>query len=380
MVALPRALGGLHVAQQRVHLGQREAAVGLDRGAAGDVAEQGVRRRLEMMPAALLAQVGEHLAHQRPEVRVREQRRHGTHREPPRREHTDVEARSGELLRVVGEGLGVVRGDLDHHRLEQPLHRGPGAELALHALVEHTLMRGVRIDQHQPRLALRQHIHAVQLRDGDAERTRTGAETFRQPVTHPRSPRRSRRCRQRRRVRVSVDGRSRGTRGGPEAFGFGERQHARRGGRADTEAGRADTEAGRRRGGRGDARPHAERIVHGTEHEIVDLPAVAEADLEFLRVRVDIDPFRIDVEVEQIGGLPSVVEHIAIAEPHRTGEQTITDRPTVDERELLVARGACGLRLTEPAGERHAAGATLDGQRAGDEVLAHDRGDARALQ
>jgi hypothetical protein len=68
---------------------------------------------------------------------------------------------------------------LDHERLEQALHCGTAAEPTLHALVEHALVRGVGVDQHQSRFALREDVDAVQLRHRDAERSGAHAHPWR---------------------------------------------------------------------------------------------------------------------------------------------------------------------------------------------------------
>ena len=57
MIALARTLGRFHIAQQRIHLGQREAAVGAYRGVAGQRGQQFVARFLEPATGAVFAQV-----------------------------------------------------------------------------------------------------------------------------------------------------------------------------------------------------------------------------------------------------------------------------------------------------------------------------------
>ena len=87
----------------------------------------------------------------------------------------------------------------------------------------------------------------------------------------------------------------------------------------------------------------AERPRQGAQHEVVHLPAVAEPHLQFLGMRVDVDQLWIELEVQQVGRLPPVVQHVAIPEARRIGEQPVAHGATVDEEELLVALRARGL-------------------------------------
>ena len=120
--------------------------------------------------------------------------------------------------------------------------------------------------------------------------------------------------------------------------------------------------------------------MHGTEHEIVDLPHVAKTHLELLRMRVDVHPLGVEVEVDEIGGLPTVVEHVAITLPHGTREHAIAHSATIDVRELLVARIARRVRLPEPTPKRHRPRSALERQRLGDEFFTHDARDPGALR
>src|SRR5213076_3051785 len=57
MIALARALGRFHLPQQRVHLGKRQAAVRVDRSAAGERGEEAVRGGLEVVRVGLEAEI-----------------------------------------------------------------------------------------------------------------------------------------------------------------------------------------------------------------------------------------------------------------------------------------------------------------------------------
>ena len=64
VVALVGALGGFHLAQQRVHLVERELAVGAHRAVAGHGGQQLVLRALDHGAGVVLRQFGQHAARQ----------------------------------------------------------------------------------------------------------------------------------------------------------------------------------------------------------------------------------------------------------------------------------------------------------------------------
>ncbi len=64
MVALPAALGVLHVAQQGIHLRQRQSPIGTHSAVAGHGRQQLVEMRLNAVTGAVLQQIREHVTHQ----------------------------------------------------------------------------------------------------------------------------------------------------------------------------------------------------------------------------------------------------------------------------------------------------------------------------
>lgn len=116
MVALPCPLGDFHIAQQGVHLGERELAIGVDRTATGDVAEQSVRGGFEMVRAAVIEHITHHRTYERRRIDAGEQRRHRAHHESPRAEQIDVESRAREFFKYSFERVGFVHRELDDRR------------------------------------------------------------------------------------------------------------------------------------------------------------------------------------------------------------------------------------------------------------------------
>ena len=98
-----------------------------------------------------------------------------------------------------------------------------------------------------------------------------------------------------------------------------------------------------------------ERALDGAEHEVVDLAAVTEAHFELGRVRVDVDELRIERQIQHVGGMAAVVQHVAVGEAHRVHEQPVAHRAAVDEPELLVRLRARARRQADPSREHHAA-------------------------
>ena len=125
---------------------------------------------------------------------------------------------------------------------------------------------------------------------------------------------------------------------------------------------------------------HTLREVHCAKYEIVNLSHVAKTNFQFLRMRVDVDGLGIELEVEQVCRLATVIEHIPVTQPHRPCEQPIAHRSAVDVEILVLAGRACRLRLSDPAPETHGARLTLDGERTAHELGPHDRGNPRPLR
>ena len=122
-----------------------------------------------------------------------------------------------------------------------------------------------------------------------------------------------------------------------------------------------------------------EHALDGTEHEVVDPAAVAEAHFELGGVRVDVDEPRIERQIQHVGGMAPVVEHVAVGEAHRVHEQPIAHRAAVDEPELLVRLRARARRQADPSREHERPGRLAQRQRGGGKLARHDRLDAREL-
>ncbi len=109
----------------------------------------------------------------------------------------------------------------------------------------------------------------------------------------------------------------------------------------------------------------------------MDAAAIAEAQLELLRMRVHVHLQGIEREVEQPGGMPAAVAHVAVAKAHGAPEQAVTHHAAVHEQELPVRLGARGRRHPDPALQRQAGLRVRHETRSGDEVRADQASDAR---
>ena len=81
---------------------------------------------------------------------------------------------------------------------------------------------------------------------------------------------------------------------------------------------------------------------------------LAKAHFEFLRMRVDVDARRVHFEVQHVGRVAAVEQHVAIREPHGAGDELVAQRPAVQEEMLLVGLAARVGRQAEPAVQAHA--------------------------
>ena len=64
MIALRGALGDLHIPEQGVHFGNRQAAIGAHRAVAGHGGQQLVGMLLQALGGAEFAEIGQHVAQQ----------------------------------------------------------------------------------------------------------------------------------------------------------------------------------------------------------------------------------------------------------------------------------------------------------------------------
>ena len=87
--------------------------------------------------------------------------------------------------------------------------------------------------------------------------------------------------------------------------------------------------------------------VQGTKDEIVDLASLAEADLVLGGMDIDVHQHRRELQIEQVGRMTAMVQHILIGLTYRMAHQLVPNHAAVDVKELQI-------RLTAgEAGARH---------------------------
>ena len=167
-------VGRFHLAQQGVHLGQRQPAMRVDRGAAGERAEKLIRGTIEMMRARLHLQISHDGAHDLGHLLPEQQRRHGA----------QAPAASAPSASSAKPALLPLRAILDAARPARPLSARPrsapsavatpGARDPLApSAFRRARARARRACRRAPgRLGLRQDVDAVELRERDAQRLR----------------------------------------------------------------------------------------------------------------------------------------------------------------------------------------------------------------
>ena len=57
-------------------------------------------------------------------------------------------------------------------------------------------------------------------------------------------------------------------------------------------------------------------------------------------MRVDVDTPRVERDVQHVGGLACLEQHVLVAEPHGMTQQLVAHEPVVDVRELHVGLAA----------------------------------------
>ena len=185
---------------------------------------------------------------------------------------------------------------------------GRAAALSLQLLVEHALVRGMHVHEHEAGAILGKDVDAVELRDGGAER-----------LVVRRLRRRTSGRDQSRRIQRLARGCECCSRrsNAPCSAGLCDRTGRPIGGDASLSANGAATASGRARFGCPQASAHC------AKHEVVNLPAIPEAHFELRGMRIHVHELRIERQIQHVRGMPPAIEHIAIRQAHGIHQQTI---------------------------------------------------------
>ena len=114
------------------------------------------------------------------------------------------------------------------------------------------------------------------------------------------------------------------------------------------------------------------------EDELVHSARVTKADFRLLRVHIDIDARRIDVEEQAVGRVAAAVQQVLVGLAQRMPEQFVADEAAIDVAVLGVAAGAGVCRQRTVAGDAQRAGTDVEAARLGEKLVAEDGADAHA--
>ena len=365
MIALAAVRGRLHLAQQRVHLGEREAT---PRAHAAVTCKRRAHLRERALQAARLierAEVLGHSADQLGHIGVAEQRRHLAHQERAFAERLDHEAQALQLGAPPENQLDLRRVELDHLGHQQSVARHPARrQRRLHPLVHQPFVGRVLIDQHQAALCLRHDIAVVQLGARGAERV---ALEQRFGVSGGGIPTRAGRAEveRRRAERRLIGGRSLGET--PRKAPF--RCRSARPERAERGLAQCAREAA---AGRAEALP--DRADQQTAHEA----GVAKAHLRLGRVDVHVHLLGRDLQEQRGHRVAIARQQVAIGGAQRALEQPVLNRATIDEQVLRPRRALAGIGQADQTREAHAIALDLERERIVSERAAHDLAQALA--
>jgi len=94
---------------------------------------------------------------------------------------------------------------------------------------------------------------------------------------------------------------------------------------------------------------------------------------------VDVDQMRIEVQIEHVRGMPSVIEHIPVSESHGIAEEAVAHAAAVHEPELLVRLSARCRWQADPTAQAHGPCDTAQRHRPRQELRSEHCGEARLL-
>ncbi len=252
---------------------------------------------------------------------------------------------------------------LHDNRLEQLLRRRCRDTLfRLESFVQNPLVSGVHVHENQSVPILRHDVDPVELGDGHAQRM------FRIRLLRLRRPERRRRRRHR-----LMNGIRQSPRAAQRAVGISRCAPVR-----ECEPRRARRWLRRARAGRtGQVRLRpGQNPLHRAKHELVNLPAVAEADFQFCRVSVHVDQPRIEGQIQDIRRMSAVIQHVPIRQPDGVRQQAIAHAAAVHEPELPILLRARGGRQADPARDLDRPGRMLHNHRFGRKIRAENSREA----
>ena len=107
--------------------------------------------------------------------------------------------------------------------------------------------------------------------------------------------------------------------------------------------------------------------------------AIPKADFVLGRMHIDIDLRRIDIQIDDVGGLTAVVQHVGVGLAHRVGESFITNDAAVDVEILHVGAAARKRRQPDPTAQIQILALSFESQRILDKFFATQQGDSTVL-
>ncbi|OIQ65794.1 hypothetical protein GALL_526440 [mine drainage metagenome] len=87
-----------------------------------------------------------------------------------------------------------------------------------------------------------------------------------------------------------------------------------------------------------------QRCLHGVAHRLMHLAAVAKPHFDLGRVHVDIDPGRVQRDVQRVNRLALAVQHVFVGAAGGVADHLVAHKTAIDVAKLLVGAGAGSIR------------------------------------
>ena len=157
------------------------------------------------------------------------------------------------------------------------------------------------------------------------------------------------------------------------------RQHETRlgGTRRAGEAGCAREPVRRRATGRLRRGPRfRQHFLQGSKQKIMDAARIAKSYFQFLRMRIDVDPARIHLQVQQVGAKSAVKQHVAISQARGAHQNLVAHEAPIEKAELQVRLAARKGRQRQPPRQAQGFRVMAQFDHMGGEFLAANSGNA----
>jgi hypothetical protein len=119
-----------------------------------------------------------------------------------------------------------------------------------------------------------------------------------------------------------------------------------------------------------------QHLLQGSKQKIMDSARIAKSHFQFLRMRIDVDPARIHLQVQQVGAKSAMKQHVAISQARGAHQDFVAHEAPIQKAELQVRLAARKGRQRQPSRQAQGFRVMAQFDHMGGEILAANSGNA----